>query len=313
MEIDEDTYSSIFSALKHPVRRKIIRHLGENLATYTEILNSLNVDTGFLNYHLESLGSLITKNQEDKYTLSEFGTAALKLMEGVEEPIRRTRSLSILGFRLNPVHISLAFIVVLAVSNIYSGYAYHSLSREHENALGESLIQAKGCLDESINILNHTIDAGRVEHELWDVMYSDLIHLSHYYKLISFLDGPHYQQWSQISDATDSLAIFVDDLSQYASCFNITYRNTSVGRARYLRNIRDCLLQIERMAFPAEVIIGSNPRVKVFDKEITETMVTSIQLDIDVESARRAFNLPTTVRIYWDTDHPRWFWIPDSG
>lgn len=307
MEIDEDTYSSIFSALKHPVRRKILRYLGENLATYTEILNSLNVDTGFLNYHLESLGGLITKNQEAKYTLSEFGTAALKLMEGVEEPIRRTRSLSILGFRLNPVHISLAFIVVLVVSNVYSGYAYHGLSREHENALGESLIQAKGCLDESIDILNHTIDAGQVDHELWDVMYVDLIHLSRYYKLISSLDSPHWQQWSQMSEATDSLAIFVDDLSQHARFFNITFRNISIGRAQYLRNIRDCLLQIERSAFPAEVIIGVNPRVQVVDKEITEAMETSIKLDIDIESARRAFNLPTTGKGELYT------WIPDSG
>lgn len=81
----DETYSVIYSALKHPVRRKILRMLKEEELSYTQILNKLDIDTGHLNYYLESLGELVAKTSEGKYHLSEFGKAAVKLMAGVEE------------------------------------------------------------------------------------------------------------------------------------------------------------------------------------------------------------------------------------
>ncbi len=81
----DETYSVIYSALKHPVRRRILRMLKEEELTYTQILNKLGIDTGHLNYYLESLGELVAKTSEGKYRLSEFGKAAIKLMAGVEE------------------------------------------------------------------------------------------------------------------------------------------------------------------------------------------------------------------------------------
>ena len=66
MTYEEDTYSKIFTAMKHPVRRKIIGILNETPATYTELLNRLEVETGFLNYHLSFLDGLITKKNDAK-------------------------------------------------------------------------------------------------------------------------------------------------------------------------------------------------------------------------------------------------------
>lgn len=87
MDFEEDTYTAIFSALKHPIRRKILRMLEMAPATYTEMMNALGVETGLLNYHLESLSALLAKNDEGKYKLSEFGEAALSLTRRVEEPV----------------------------------------------------------------------------------------------------------------------------------------------------------------------------------------------------------------------------------
>jgi len=83
---DEETYSVIFAALKHPVRRRILRMLSDEELTYTQMLTELDLDTGHLNYYLESLGELLAKTDAGKYRLSEFGRAALGLMSGVEEP-----------------------------------------------------------------------------------------------------------------------------------------------------------------------------------------------------------------------------------
>lgn len=84
-EDNDETYSVIYAALKHPLRRKILRLLKEEELTYTQILNKLDVDTGHLNYYIESLGELLAKTSEGKYRLSEYGKAAVKLMAGVEE------------------------------------------------------------------------------------------------------------------------------------------------------------------------------------------------------------------------------------
>jgi hypothetical protein len=86
MDFEEDTYTTIFSALKHPIRRKILKMLEVAPATYTEMMNALGIETGLLNYHLESLSALLAKNDEGKYHLSDFGEAALSLTRRVEEP-----------------------------------------------------------------------------------------------------------------------------------------------------------------------------------------------------------------------------------
>jgi DNA-binding transcriptional ArsR family regulator len=53
---DEETYSLIFSSLKHPIRRKIVRMLENGEMTFSEILEILAIDSGHLSYHLENLG-----------------------------------------------------------------------------------------------------------------------------------------------------------------------------------------------------------------------------------------------------------------
>jgi len=116
-DLEEDTYSSIFLALKHPVRRKILRMLDESPATYTQILNSLGVETGFLNYHLESLSALITKNRDGQYFLSEFGKAALALTTTIEAPAKgEPRRLDVFGFKISSTIISAAFMLVALVA-----------------------------------------------------------------------------------------------------------------------------------------------------------------------------------------------------
>jgi DNA-binding transcriptional ArsR family regulator len=89
VDFEEDTYSRIFSALKHPARRKILAILNESPASYTELLNRLGVESGFLSYHLENLSGLVSKDQEDRYFLSEFGKAGLALTERIEEPVKQ--------------------------------------------------------------------------------------------------------------------------------------------------------------------------------------------------------------------------------
>lgn len=82
---NEETYSLIFKSLRHPIRRRILRVLADGEHTFSEILKSLSIDSGHLSYHLDELGVLIMKTADGDYGLSSIGSAALKLMNGVEE------------------------------------------------------------------------------------------------------------------------------------------------------------------------------------------------------------------------------------
>jgi DNA-binding transcriptional ArsR family regulator len=128
MSSEDDTYSTMFTALKHPIRRKILRILNQAPATYTEILNQLNIDNGLLNYHLDNMKDLVTKNDEGKYHLSEFGEAAVGLTEKVEEAPTKPKDV----LRLRPSQITaLLLVLVIAVASV-SGL-YTLLYKDYRN------------------------------------------------------------------------------------------------------------------------------------------------------------------------------------
>jgi DNA-binding transcriptional ArsR family regulator len=91
-KIDEETYSLILSALKHPLRRKILRMLRDKPCSFSELLEVLSIDSGHLNYHIKSMGDIITHTQDGKYALSSIGVAAIELMGKVEEQDKKEKT-----------------------------------------------------------------------------------------------------------------------------------------------------------------------------------------------------------------------------
>jgi DNA-binding transcriptional ArsR family regulator len=129
MSFEEDTYTTIFKAMQHPIRRRILRMISEKPSTYTEIQRDLNIDNGLLNYHLEALNSLITKNGEEKYTLSDFGRATAGLIKGVEEPNKDTKVTS------TPTIVKV-IAGILAVALIASGVGFIELNNRYLDLSG---------------------------------------------------------------------------------------------------------------------------------------------------------------------------------
>lgn len=82
---EEETYSIMFTSLKHPARRKILRMLAIKSKTFSKILEELAISSSHLTYHLENLGELLSKSEDGIYTLSTFGKAAVTAMREVEE------------------------------------------------------------------------------------------------------------------------------------------------------------------------------------------------------------------------------------
>lgn len=123
MDLEDDTYSIIFNALKHPIRRKILRMLNQSPSIYTEILTNLNIENGLLNYHLDNMKELLTKDEGGRYKLSEFGRAAINLIEKVEEPIKK-EPISFLSLTTTKVK-TIFLIMIIAIGSMGSYIAYN--------------------------------------------------------------------------------------------------------------------------------------------------------------------------------------------
>jgi DNA-binding transcriptional ArsR family regulator len=82
---EEDPYSQIFSSLKHPTRRLLLRTLREEpTRRFSQLQAELKVDSPTLSYHLDALQGLVEK-KGDYYSLTDLGIAAHNLMGRVEE------------------------------------------------------------------------------------------------------------------------------------------------------------------------------------------------------------------------------------
>jgi uncharacterized RDD family membrane protein YckC len=67
------------------LRREILIYLSENEeASFTDLLNALNVDTGKLSFHIRNLAVFIEQTPTGKYRLSKLGENAVKLINDVE-------------------------------------------------------------------------------------------------------------------------------------------------------------------------------------------------------------------------------------
>ncbi|MGA3059504.1 MAG: winged helix-turn-helix domain-containing protein [Candidatus Bathyarchaeia archaeon] len=137
---EEETYSTMFSSLRHPARRKILRMLSEKSMTFSEILDHLGIPSSHLTYHLESLGELVVKKEDGKYKLSSFGEAAIVMMKGAEEaPTVQKKSFSSLPLRWKSLYAIFIIGIVILASVSYGQYASYSQLSKDYGTLGANL------------------------------------------------------------------------------------------------------------------------------------------------------------------------------
>ena len=85
MTIDEESVSRILSELSHPLRREILLKLDERVElSFTDLLHTLDVDTGKLSFHIRRLGGLLERTPTGKYQLSKLGENAVIFIKDVE-------------------------------------------------------------------------------------------------------------------------------------------------------------------------------------------------------------------------------------
>ena len=130
----EETYSAMFSSLRHPARRKILKMLSEKEMTFSQMLDELEIPGSHLTYHLENLGEFLVKMPDGKYKLSSIGEASCAIMKGAEEvPNMQTKKFAMLPVRWKTIFTIFAIgIILLASLSVVQTYSLNQLSNDYE-------------------------------------------------------------------------------------------------------------------------------------------------------------------------------------
>ena len=154
-ENDEEVYETVFNALRHGVRRKILRMLSENSMSFMTMAGRLELSSSHLTYHLESLKELVAK-ENGSYKLSVFGKAAFQMMKNIEDPPNlvnpsyRSRNMR--------TYLALSIIGLMFVSGLYLTHinSYNLLNAEYELQTVEL-----DTLNQQINALNNIVELSK--------------------------------------------------------------------------------------------------------------------------------------------------------
>ena len=131
--LEEDTYSNMFTSLRHPARRTILKMLSERSMTFSQMLDKLGIPGSQLTYHLETLSEFIVKMDTGKYKLSRLGEASVSMLKGAEKVESvHTKKFSSLPLRWKSVFAVLIIGIVLLSSMSYVQYAsFNQLSKDY--------------------------------------------------------------------------------------------------------------------------------------------------------------------------------------
>lgn len=135
VDFEEETYSTVFTSLRHPIRRKILRILSAGPQNFSDLQRTLDIESSHLTYHLEGLGSLLLKTDDGKYALSSLGNTAVSTMTQVEEPSNIPLHVSFSPKKWKLLVTALTIGIVLLSATFYFEYWNLSVPRNQYSSL----------------------------------------------------------------------------------------------------------------------------------------------------------------------------------
>jgi len=90
-EVEGSKEDEIFKLLTHPIRRNIIKVLGNRDLTFSQIQIELgSIDSPTLSYHLKSMKEFVIQ-EDSRYGFSDIGRAALLLLTKTDQSFKISR------------------------------------------------------------------------------------------------------------------------------------------------------------------------------------------------------------------------------
>ena len=158
---EEETYSTVFTSLRHPIRRKILRSLSAGSQSFSDLQRTLGIESSHLTYHLEGLTSLLTKTEDGEYALSSLGRIAVSTMKQVEEPPTthpRTEFLPRFWRHERARVLALGIICIILGGGLVGVLAYHVSTMNSKDSVISLLNSQVTVLRGQIVLANSTIN-----------------------------------------------------------------------------------------------------------------------------------------------------------
>lgn len=283
-QFDEEVYSTIFNALRHGVRRRILRMLSEKQMTFTAINENLSISSSHLTYHIDSLEELVSKNNSD-YRLSVFGRAAVEMMENVENSPNQMDIIR--GPNLVKVITGLLIITLVAVSAL-SVNLYTISNRHRELNIAYRLQQEN--LNQTQLELNGASDRLAEAYEIIDEQSEERAEniqaILHYYDL-------WIEYWEGLGVQPGDLAIKSDISPLYS--FVIVYPESLVPdeyAEAILRICRQAVTEISltfglrKMVLNRRILIAMLPVTAMFPTEEDYRLGVNTETDVIIMTLR---------------------------
>ena len=144
-EENEEVYTTIFNALRHGVRRNILRMLNTNQLSFSSMEEALELSSSHLTYHLDSLGDLVSKT-DTYYKLSLFGKAAVDMMENVENPPNKPEHIP--AWKNQKTVFMLFSVALIIVSGLYlNQYRLYQIQNDELEIASAEVDNLKGVTD----------------------------------------------------------------------------------------------------------------------------------------------------------------------
>jgi len=265
---EDEIYSTMFSSLKHPVRRKILRMLAMKPMTFMEMVEKLDVSTPHLTYHLESLGELISKMDNGQYKLSSFGVATVSAMKGVEEVHEIEPKRRLVSFRWKAL-VGLLLIAVLVLSGMV---AFQFVSVNNLTNSVNQLSNSKNTLQAENQILTTGLGENRTVTFLQNIAQINIANYS-----ISLAGGGNTMEWVVAFGGIPEQTIQYS-LKSATSTLNVNFRFRDGHFSRYELDVGES--QPIFVQTPPNDIIenakGILARYALFSKDSYLTNMTSL-------------------------------------
>lgn len=164
-----------------------------------------------------------------------------------------------------------AVVALLAISNAYFALVCYNAHVGMTNALGFTLMQARGPMSEAIHVLILTLGRRQIDAELWDVMLRSLIEHSRFYPLIWNLDQSRRGQWMRLQEGIDNLIKAATDVIQTCNRMRVRSLNLTSAGVDTISAVRDALELVFVNAFPP-VTLGACPEVPLSDERLNRAV-----------------------------------------
>ncbi len=125
MAVDQENVSKVLSVLSHRIRREILLILNEKgESSFTDLMNTLNIDTGKLSFHIRTLSPFLQQTESGKYRLSRAGEDAVRVIYDVEswaeaaDVTRKATQLVLASFRKRTYAFLIDFGMIFLVTSL---------------------------------------------------------------------------------------------------------------------------------------------------------------------------------------------------